>query len=60
MRIPIFAALALLTAPPLAAQSAPTIPDLTVATPIGGNWAWAQPADGSEAGFADADFDLAA
>jgi len=54
MRIPIFAALALLTAPPLAAQSAPTIPDLTVATPIGGNWSWAQTADGSEAVFTDA------
>ena len=54
MRVSIAAAIALLAASALSAQSAPAIPDLTTATPIGGNWAWAQTADGSEAVFTDA------
>jgi len=52
MRASIVAAFVLLTASPL--QSAPAIPDLAIATPIGGTWSWAQTADGSEAVFTDA------
>ena len=52
MRIPILAALALAAASSLQAQA---IADLATATPVGGNWAWAQTADGSEAVFTGAD-----
>ncbi len=52
MRIPIVAALALAAASSLQAQA---IADLATATPVGGNWAWAQTTDGSEAVFAGAD-----
>jgi hypothetical protein len=54
MRLSIAAALALAAAASLSAQTAPAIPDLSTATPVGGNWAWAQTADGSEATFTDA------
>jgi hypothetical protein len=54
MRCSIAAALALTAASSLAAQSVPAIPDLSIATPIGGNWSWAQTAEGSQATFADA------
>ena len=58
MRFSIVAALALAAASPLPAQtatpSAPPIPDLATATPIGGTWSWAPTADGSEAVFTDA------
>jgi hypothetical protein len=51
MRFAIAAALALAAASSLDAQ---TIPDLTTATPIAGNWTYAATDDGSEASFADA------
>jgi len=51
MRFSIAAGLALTAASSLSAQ---TIPDLSTATPVGGNWFWAQTADGSEATFRDA------
>ena len=54
MRFSIAAAFALTAASSLAAQPAPAIPDLSTATAIGGNWAWAQTDDGSEATFNDA------
>jgi hypothetical protein len=55
MRISIAAALALIaSASSLAAQTTPAIADLSTATPVGGNWSWAQTADGSEATFTDA------
>jgi hypothetical protein len=54
MRLSIAAALALATTSSLTAQTAPAIPDLSTATPTGGNWSWAQTADGSEAIFTDA------
>jgi hypothetical protein len=48
MRLPIFAALALLVSSSLAAQ------DLSTATPIAGSWSYAATADGSEAVFVNA------
>jgi hypothetical protein len=51
MRLPVVAAFALTVASSLQAQA---IADLATATPIGGNWFWAQTADGSEATFTDA------
>jgi hypothetical protein len=54
MRLPVVAALALTAASSLPAQTAPAIADLGTATPVGGNWSWAQTADGSEATFTDA------
>jgi hypothetical protein len=51
MRIAIAAAFALIAASPLNAQ---TVPDLSTATPIAGNWTYAATADGSEASFANA------
>jgi hypothetical protein len=51
MRFSIAAALALAAASSLSAQ---TIPDLSTVPPVGGNWSWAQTADGSEATFTDA------
>jgi len=48
MRLPIAAAVALAAASSLHAQ------DLSTATPIAGNWAYAATADGSEAAFANA------
>jgi hypothetical protein len=54
MKLQIVAALALTAASSLSAQTAPAIPDLSTATAIGGNWAWTQTADGSEATFTDA------
>jgi hypothetical protein len=54
MRLPIAAALALTAASSLSAQTAPALADLSTATAIGGNWAWTQTADGSEATFTDA------
>jgi hypothetical protein len=55
MRISIAAALALIaSASSLAAQTTPAIADLSTATPVGGNWSWAQTGDGSEATFTDA------
>jgi hypothetical protein len=55
MRIAIAATLALAGASSLEAQSVPSIPDLTTATPLGGSWSWAQTADGSESVFTGAD-----
>ena len=52
MRGPIAAVLALVAASALHAQSAPV--DLSAATPIGGSWAYATVAGGSEATFANA------
>ena len=54
MRLSIAAALALTAASSLPAQTASAIADLSTATPVGGNWSWAQTADGSEATFTDA------
>ena len=54
MRKCLTAALALTAASALHAEAAPPIPDLATATPLGGNWSWAQTADGSEATFTDA------
>jgi hypothetical protein len=54
MRISIAGALALTVAASLTAQTAPAIADLSTAVPVGGNWSWAQTADGSEATFSDA------
>jgi hypothetical protein len=51
MRFPIAAAFALISASSLSAQS---IPDLSTATPIAGNWTYAATTDGSEAVFANA------
>jgi hypothetical protein len=51
MRLPIAAALALAAASSLSAQ---TVPDLSTATPIAGNWTYSATADGSEASFANA------
>jgi hypothetical protein len=51
MRIAIAAAFALTAASSLNAQ---TVPDLSTATPIAGNWTYAATADGSEASFANA------
>ena len=51
MRFSIVAALALTAASTLQAQA---IADLTTATAAGGNWSWAQTANGSEATFTDA------
>jgi hypothetical protein len=51
MRFVIAAALSLAAPAMLAAQ---TVPDLSIATPIAGNWTYAATADGSEASFADA------
>jgi hypothetical protein len=51
MRFRIAVALTVTAASSLQAQ---TIADLTTAPPIGGSWAWAQTADGSEASFTDA------
>ena len=48
MRLPFAAAVALAAASSLHAQ------DLSTATPIAGNWAYAATADGSEAAFANA------
>jgi hypothetical protein len=53
MRLKIAAALALTAASSLSAQTAPAIADLSTATAVGGNWVWAQTADGSEATFSD-------
>jgi hypothetical protein len=50
----IVAALALAATSSLQAQTTPAIADLSTATPVGGNWSWAQTADGSEATFTDA------
>jgi hypothetical protein len=54
MRVWIAATLALSATASLAAQTAPAIADLSTAMPVGGNWSWAQTADGSEATFSDA------
>jgi len=54
MQCSIAAALALTAASSLSAQTESAIPDLTTATPIGGNWSWAQTAEGSQATFTDA------
>ena len=51
MRLPIAAALALIAATSLNAQ---TVPDLSTATPIEGTWTYAATSDGSEASFANA------
>jgi hypothetical protein len=51
MRSPIVAALALTAAASLDAQ---TIPDLSTASPIAGNWSYAAANDGSEASFSNA------
>jgi hypothetical protein len=48
MKLKLLAALALVPATSLPAQTAP---DYTTATPIGGTWIYAQTADGSEATF---------
>ena len=54
MRFPIVAALALAAASSLAdLADAQAIPDMTTATPLGGNWSYALIAGGSEATFAD-------
>jgi hypothetical protein len=53
MRFAIAAALALIPASSLAAQS-DVAPDLATATPIAGNWTYAATSDGSEATFANA------
>jgi len=53
MRRSIAAALALAATSSLQAQTTPAIADLSTATPVGGNWSWAQTADGSEATFTD-------
>jgi hypothetical protein len=53
MRFSIAAALALITAPSLEAQTT-TATDLSFAAPIAGNWNYAATPDGSEAIFADA------
>jgi hypothetical protein len=50
MRFAIAAALALAAASSVYAQ---TIPDLSTATPIAGNWTYAATSDGSEAAFAN-------
>jgi hypothetical protein len=54
MRIAIAAALALLSASSIGAQTTPASADLTTATPIAGNWSYAATADGSEAVFSNA------
>jgi hypothetical protein len=51
MLLKIVAALALAAQAPVATQ---TIPDLSTATPIAGNWTYSATADGSEASFANA------
>ena len=51
MRISMFAALALVQAASLNAQSSP---DYSTAIPVGGSWTYAATADGSEATFANA------
>jgi hypothetical protein len=51
MRFSIAATLALTAASSLSAQ---TIPDFSTVASVGGNWSWAQTADGSEATFTDA------
>lgn len=51
MRMAICAALALVSLSPSVAQS---IPDLGTATPIAGNWTYAQATEGSEAVFTNA------
>ena len=51
MRLSIAAALALIAATSLNAQ---TVPDLGTATPIEGSWSYASTSDGSEASFANA------
>lgn len=53
MRFPIAAAFALTAASSLYAQTSPTVPDLSAATPIAGSWSYAATADGSEATFAN-------
>jgi hypothetical protein len=54
MRIWIAAALALLSASWLGAQTISASTDLATATPISGNWSYATTADGSEAAFSNA------
>jgi hypothetical protein len=56
MRFRIAAALALLAASSLDAQTVAPAPaaDLSTATPIAGNWVYSQTADGSEASFVSA------
>jgi hypothetical protein len=54
MRCSIAAALALIAASSLPAQTESAVPDLTTATPIGGNWSWTQTSEGSQATFTDA------
>ena len=54
MRFAFVAALALTAASSLHAQAAaPATPDLGIAVPVPGNWAYAPVADGSEATFSD-------
>jgi hypothetical protein len=53
MRLRIAAALALLGAGSLHAQTAAPIPDLTTFTPIAGDWSYASSSDGSDATFAN-------
>ena len=51
MRFATAAALALLSGTSLGAQTPVAMSDLTTVTPIGGDWSYAQVADGSEAVF---------
>lgn len=50
MHLRIAAAIALIASSSLSAQ---TVPDLSAATPIAGNWSYQPTSDGSEASFAD-------
>jgi hypothetical protein len=54
MRHAIAAAFALAAASSLGAQTPASNPDLTTATPVNGNWAYAATPDGSEATFSNA------
>jgi hypothetical protein len=54
MRFALAAAFALIAPLSLAAQTAPTSPDLATATPISGSWSYAATSGGSEAIFANA------
>jgi hypothetical protein len=53
MRMAIAAALALVPASTLGAQTIPASTDLASATPIAGNWSYSATADGSEAVFSN-------
>ena len=53
MKVRLFAALALASASPLAAQTAAGTPDFSYSTPLPGTWAYGPAADGSQAVFRD-------